>query len=229
MISEENLATVAVSLRRAGVHDGVFIGGAIVRLLLTDPLAPQARHTDDVDVVVRVTTRRAYDVIEHKMRSAGHSHALDGPICRWIVEGIKVDLMPTDEDILGFSNRWYQVLAEVADEHVLDDGTVLRVVSPPYLIATKLEAFRSRGNDDYMGSKDIEDIVLLLDGREELVAEIAAEDADLRSFISEEFRRLLGDQSFRVSLPAHMLPDEASQARVSLVLARMNEIAGMEV
>jgi hypothetical protein len=28
------------------------------------------------------------------------------PICRWIFNDIKVDVMPTDSEILGFSNKW---------------------------------------------------------------------------------------------------------------------------
>jgi hypothetical protein len=29
------------------------------------------------------------------------------PICRWIYQDIKVDVMPTDENVLGFNNQWY--------------------------------------------------------------------------------------------------------------------------
>jgi UDP-glucose 4-epimerase len=40
------------------------------------------------------------------------------------------------------------------------------VAPPAYLLATKLEAFRSRGKDDLYGSRDFEDIIALIDGRE---------------------------------------------------------------
>lgn len=81
MITQESLAIVARGLKRAGVEDGVFVGGSIVGLLLTDPLAPRARFTDDVDVVVPTATRGAYGRIEDRMRLAGHTHAPEGPIC----------------------------------------------------------------------------------------------------------------------------------------------------
>jgi hypothetical protein len=95
--------------------------------------------------------------------------------------------MPTDEEILGFSNRWYPALVKTATECVLGGDVSVKVVSAPYLIATNLEAFRSRGNDDYLGSKDIEDIVVVLDGREEVVEEIAKAPLDVRLYIIEEF------------------------------------------
>src|SRR5690606_31104682 len=110
MISDESLAVVARRLKQAGVEDSVFVGGSIVGLLLTDPLAPPARFTDDVDVVVSTPTRGTYNRIEERMRLAGHTQDQGGPICRWLVEGLKVDLMPTDDTILGFSNRWYSAL-----------------------------------------------------------------------------------------------------------------------
>lgn len=137
--------------------------------------------------------------------------------------------MPTDEEILGFSNRWYPALVKAANEHVVGGDVPVKVASAPYLIATKLEAFRSRGNDDYLDSKDIEDIVVVLDGREELAKEIAGATPEVRQYIAEEFRMLLGGEHFRASLPVHMLPDEASQARVALVVARMRDIAHFDI
>ena len=225
MISDESLAVVARRLKQAGLEDSVFVGGAVVGLLLTDPLAPPTRFTDDVDVVVSTPTRGSYNRIEERMRMAGHTQAQGGPICRWMIDDVKVDLMPTDDRILGFSNRWYSALVKSPHELVLQGDVPVKVVSAPYLVATKLEAFHDRGEGNYLGSKDIEDIVILVDGREELVGEIDGAEPKVRHFIVEEIRALLDSEGFRTSLPAHMLPDEASQARVALVLARMNDMA----
>jgi predicted nucleotidyltransferase len=51
---------------------------------------------------------------------------------------------------------------------MLPSGVSIRVVSPVYLMATKLEAFGDRGKDDCLSSRDFEDIALLVDSREEL-------------------------------------------------------------
>jgi hypothetical protein len=77
---------------------------------------------------------------------------------------MKLDVMPTDETILGFSNRWYKPAIEAAAV-VEVEGFVLRVVTTPYFIGTKLEAFRGRGRGDFYASSDLEDIVTVLDGR----------------------------------------------------------------
>ena len=41
-------------------HDVVFVGGATVGLLITDPAAPRVRPTKDVDVIVEVATYSEY-------------------------------------------------------------------------------------------------------------------------------------------------------------------------
>ncbi len=83
-------------------------------------------------------------------------------MCRWLIDRMKLDVMPTDETILGFSNRWYKLAIEAAAIVALD-GFELRVVTAPYFIGTKLEAFRGRGKGDFYASSDLEDIITVLD------------------------------------------------------------------
>lgn len=85
---------------------------------------------------------------------------------------LKVDFMPDDEAIIGFSNRWYARGIETAVRAKLEDSLVIRHLTPPLFIATKLEAYRGRGEGDLIGSRDAEDILLLVDGREALADEI---------------------------------------------------------
>jgi len=68
-------------------------------------------------------------------------------ICRWrhTSSGVLFDLMPTDPAILGFSNRWYPEAVKSATHVRLSDRIVIRVISGPAFVATKLEAFVSRG------------------------------------------------------------------------------------
>lgn len=46
----------------------------------------------------------------------------------------------------------------------LPSGKHIRMVSAPYFLITKLEAFDGRGGGDYLLSHDIEDIIAVLDG-----------------------------------------------------------------
>lgn len=221
----EAIDHVATVLRGLWAGDMVFVGGAVVGLLLTDPAAPAPRYTDDVDVVIGPVSRVAFNQLEARLRLAGHNQPAEGPICRWHIAGTNVDLMPVDAAILGFSNRWYAAMMGRAIEVTVAPGRVVRVVSPPYLLATKLEAFAYRGEGDYLFSQDIGDIVALVDGRHELVNEVHKEGRDVREFVGDGFRRLLDDARFVESVPAHLMPDAASQARVPLILERMVGVA----
>jgi hypothetical protein len=166
----------------------VFVGGAITGLLLTDPAARPPSATKDVDVIVSVTTRTEYlGSLSERMRALGFREdtSEDAPLCRWRWrDGIKLDLMPTDPTILGFSNRWFADAFIHARRCGLPSGKSIRVVTAPHFIATKLEAFLSRGGGDYMGSKDIEDLVAVLHGREEIVTDVLAASAELRAYLS---------------------------------------------
>ncbi len=85
-----------------------------------------------------------------------------------------LDVLPLDEKILGFSNRWYKPALDSALVHELGPDLRVRVVTAVYFSATKLEAFAGRGKSDYQSSHDLEDLMAVVDGRAELVEEIHA-------------------------------------------------------
>lgn len=64
----------------------------------------------------------------------------------------------------------------------LDSGAEIRVARPVALIATKLSAWKGRGNGDLLRSLDVHDILTLIDGRPELMPELrdAPPDAGYR-------------------------------------------------
>jgi hypothetical protein len=99
------------------------------------------------------------------------------------------------------------------------------VVTAVYFCATKLEAFAGRGKQDYLSSHDLEDLISVLDGRSELVHEIQHAPTDVRIYISTEFKKLLGTSSFIDALPGYLLPDPASQARLSEIMLRLEKIS----
>jgi hypothetical protein len=101
----------------------------------------------------------------------------------------------------------------------------IRVITPIYFLATKLETFRGRGNNDYSGSHDLEDVIAVIDGRPEIVDEVLAASSDVRSYIGSEVGQLLSTRAFIDTLPGFLLPDSASQARRPLVLERLTMLA----
>lgn len=91
----------------------VFVGGAVVDLLVTDPAAPRPRFTDDVDVVVEVTTQVEWYALADRLRRRGfrEDRREGAPLCRWLAGDLAVDVMPGIEKVLGFANRWYGLAA----------------------------------------------------------------------------------------------------------------------
>lgn len=118
------------------------------------------------------------------------------------------------EDILGFSNRWYPLALDTAERIVLPSGIVIRLVSAPVFLGTKLEAFSHRGQNDYLFSHDLGDVISVIDGRVELVEECRVQDESLKDYLRERFRSLMATTSFREALPGHLPGDAASQARL---------------
>jgi len=204
----------------------VFLGGAATGLLITDEAAPEVRATKDVDVIVEILSRSDYYKLEDTLRSLGFAQSMeeDAPLCRWVIGDIKVDVMPTDEKILGFSNKWYSPAIKNATEIYLEKGLRTRIVTAPYFLATKIEAFYGRGKGDYIASHDMEDIIAIIDGRIELIDEVKDSDENLKKFLSEKFQRFLKTEAFLESLPGHLPPDPVSQARLPKITSRIEKI-----
>ncbi len=133
--------------------------------------------------------------------------------------------MPTDPSILGFSNRWHVQAMREATIHRLPGGTEIQLVSAPCFIATKLEAFLGRGQGDFLGSHDLEDVITLLDGRNGLVDEIRASTRNLREFVADTLGSWLKDSNFLTSVQGNLPPDQASQARFPLLVEMLRELS----
>jgi predicted nucleotidyltransferase len=135
--------------------------------------------------------------------------------------------MPLDANILGFSNRWYRSAMEASVTKKLRTDLEFRMVTAPYFVATKLEAFQGRGGGDFLGSHDLEDVVSVVDGRETLSAEVRAAGTDLSEYVRREIAKLLANRGFIDALPGFLLPDSASQSRIGMVLERLHDLTSI--
>ncbi len=223
-----NLEILIFAINQLGelADEMVFLGGCATGLLITDPAAPPIRITRDVDAIVQVSSRAGYYQLSDKLRAKGFSEdRSDGaPVCRWVANNVVLDVMPLDSEILGFGNKWYAPAAENAEIIKLSDGKKIRMVSAPYFLLTKLEAFDGRGAGDYVLSHDMEDIIAVLDGRPEIVDEIKLSVPEIKRALSERFESLLKDRSFVEAVSGHMPTDATSQARVSIILKAISQI-----
>lgn len=199
----------------------VFVGGATVELWITDDAAPEFRPTEDIDVIVEVTTRQDYYRLEERLWQAGFSNDSEsGVICRFRQpeSGLVLDVMPTEASILGFENRWQAEAFPHAVEVSLPGGQVISAIPPPFLLATKIEAFKTRGKLDFYGSLDFGDIVMLIDGREELRREISEAPCALRDYVSEQLRELAGHPNFDPGIEGALPSSPEARDRVDLVI-----------
>lgn len=203
----------------------VFLGGCATGLLLTDVAAPPIRETRDVDAIVQAVSLGDYYRISDRLRAAGFSEDTSegAPICRWRTDDVLLDVMPTDRRILGFGGRWYEEAMKNARVAELPSGKRIRMVSAPYFLITKLDAFAGRGSD-YVVSHDMEDLIAVLDGRPEVVQEVEDADWHLSRELGSRFQGLLNDPRFLDAVSAHLPGDEANQARVPLIIRRIESL-----
>lgn len=200
----------------------VFVGGCVTGLLVSDPAAASVRPTVDVDAIVEIASYDQFRELENELSRLGFRNET-ALICRWFTGELILDIMPVDASILGFSNPWYGLAFKNAQTTEIGEHT-FRVITAPYFLATKLEAFRGRGQQDFRMSHDLEDIITIIDGRSELIDEISRSERNLKDHLSTKFRDLLASPEFRDALPGHLLPDVASQQRISIVLKRIQQI-----
>ena len=130
--------------------------------------------------------------------------------------------MPTDEKVLGFSNRWYKEGFANLIQYEIDEHATVNIFSSTYFIASKFEAFKGRGQNDGRTSQDFEDIVFLLDNRASIWEEINAANKNLKEYLKVECSTLLDNPYFEEWLSVH-LEFETAAVRVRRIISSVNE------
>ena len=174
-----------------------------------------------------VISSSQYHKFEKKLLKQGFIQSIqDDVICRWHYDDIIFDVMPTDEKILGFSNSWYKPAIQNSMQYTLPDNLRIKVVTAPYFLATKLEAFKTRGNMDFLVSHDFEDIVSIIDGRLELIDEIEQSDNKLRGYLASSFHTIQSSRSFYDALPGHFIHyGRLADNRIEFLVKKAKQIA----
>lgn len=186
---EVNRAEIeAVAIALGTLKSRCFLtGGASIPFYITDALEELPRVTLDIDVVVEISSAQEFrNEIEVKLRSQGFVNDMSegAPICRWTLGSITVDIMPTDESILGFTNSWHREGASTLMPVKVSRHCNWRILSPPYALAAKCEAFTNRGAADPGSSSDLEDIVTLVNGRPSLLEEVQSAAPNCKGYLA---------------------------------------------
>lgn len=204
----------------------VFVGGSVAELYADHPEISDIRPTTDVDCFLELHTYRDYCKLEEKLRLLGFKEdtTKGAPICRKIYQGIKVDFMPNDKKVLGFSNRWYADGVKNKKQIVLPNGTNIYILSVEYYLATKFEAMNSRGGNDIRGSHDWEDIVYIMNNCAELVDVVKQSDnASLVEYLRNQYRLLLKNSNIREIIYSS-LPYNSEEINIDAILKIMNQM-----
>jgi len=200
----------------------MFVGGSIVPLLLTDPAAPEPRPTTDVDIAVEVATYVETIQFESALRRLGFEPDTE-QIQRFNKGRLQLDVVPINDVHIQQPNPWYapgwanSIEAEVG-------SIMIRHLDGPHFVATKLVALADRGGDDVSSSHDFEDIVHIINGRQELLAEVARSSVDLKRFLSDRFGKLTHADYFEEVIESNLTKAGEPGARTHLVLERVREI-----
>ncbi|MGN6495662.1 MAG: hypothetical protein ACTHLE_26970 [Agriterribacter sp.] len=218
MSHQQNIARIRAVYHALGnlAPEVVFIGGATVSLYADRPTR-EVRPTDDVDIIVELANYGDYAVLEERLREKGFANdAASGVICRFRLDGLIVDVMPTRGEVLGFSNRWYPAGFQSAIVYDGNESLAIRIFTPVYFLASKLEAFNHRGAEDGRTSTDFEDIIFLLNNCSRVWEEMETAPKELRQYLVDEWNNLFQNDYLEEWISAHLDPQE--QSRISYIM-----------
>ena len=223
---EDAILKLDAKLSSSNLHYA-FLGGSVLSLLVTDSSAAAIRVTKDIDVMVNVRTRKDFRAAERTLEALGFRHDTreDAPICRWVCDGVTVDVLPIRQEVLGWNSRWFEE-ALAAPMTIICGGREIKVVSAPYFVALKLEAFEERGQKDFLGSTDFEDVICLFNGRESIVDEIASCDA-LRAGLAAKFSEYLESPELDDAVEGFVQTESNPENRKRCIKERFWKVAAL--
>lgn len=111
MANPNLLSSVAMAQAMGPLCDQVvFVGGCATGLLVDDTGLMDVRPTEDVDAIVEVASLAGYHALADKLLKRGFKQTMEDNTSpfRWYWTRMQLDLMPLDEKVLGFANRWYR-------------------------------------------------------------------------------------------------------------------------
>lgn len=229
--ADHNLAMIDFVAQGLGddfLSEVAFVGGCTTAMLVTDEaVLDDIRFTDDVDLVIELAGISAWEKLTERLAAKGFRITGEDDVnCRFRFHDMIVDVMPSDESVLGYANRWFVEGLASAVKFLLPSGREILIFQPVYFLATKLEAFKGRGKGDPY-HKDVEDIVILIDGRPELINEVMHAQIELLQFITDGIAGLilLGGIDYAIQSSSTV---RANPERGSVIYSRMKELSQLQ-
>ncbi|MDP2806659.1 MAG: nucleotidyl transferase AbiEii/AbiGii toxin family protein [bacterium] len=196
----------------------IFVGGSVVGLYINDPAAEDVRPTKDVDVSADIATFGELEKIRQQLVKKGFKQSHEEKVvCRFLYQGIKLDVMGTKEVGWAPSNPWFGPGFKHIEKQKIDAITI-NILPLAYFLATKFTAFHGRGGADPRFSHDFEDITYILDNKVDLVESVTRAPDDVKKYLRSEFRKILKGSSLQEAIIAnlnHLTQTERYNAIVS--------------
>ena len=183
----------------------MFLGGAILPLLVPEPLASDIRVAKDVDMMIHADTKADLWAFEDQLWDVGLKRSSTGAACKWRVEDLHVDVMTTEPDTVDFNNHWGREAVREKQQHDLGGGLVINAIRSTHYLAVKIDAFYRRGYGDHQASNDIYDILLVLRGCPNL-------EADFRHHTSPELQAHLARELTAIANAATLWRQQVTAA-----------------
>lgn len=215
-INQFLVASIAESLGELN-EEVVFVGGAVIALYATDRAAGPVRPTQDVDFFVQILSISDLELFRQKLISRGFTQSPDDTItCRFRYKGVyKIDVMGTTPVLWAPSNSWFGPGLKHL-WHTKINGQSVKLLSFPFFLATKFEAFHSRSGDPRT-SKDFEDIVYLIDNREKLIDDIKNAPEEVKQYLYRELKEMLSNPGMQEAIRAHLEPESQTERFTRIV------------
>jgi hypothetical protein len=212
------IATLQVAKALGELNEEVvYVGGAVVSLYIDDPAADDVRPTKDVDITFEILSLTDLEALRVELRKRGFTqHYEDAVICRFRLDDKKVDVMSTQEVGWAPANRWFKDGFEKSFSIPLEDMQI-RLMPFPYFLASKFEAFKSRGGTDSRMSHDFEDIVYLLNYTSNFAAQIQTSDKVVREFLIGCLQEIQEKPALQEGVMSHMYYEEQEE-RLAIIM-----------
>ncbi|MDZ7755877.1 hypothetical protein [Rhodohalobacter sp.] len=189
----ENILIEAAKTLKPLLEEIAFVGGGILPTYLPKGFDSVIRVTYDLDVVIKLAHYGKLEKLNKRLKDLGFYPDRESTvICRYTDKHILLDVMPTDSEILGFSNRWYEEGLNNKEWISLTGEIDIPRFTIDYYLATKWEAVRGRGKQDWRTSKDMEDIVTLINHN--ALNQISSKQSDVNVYLKNQFSDLLNQK-----------------------------------
>ena len=226
-MADSNLIKIEIVAKGLGdlCKEVVFVGGSVTELYADSAVAEEIRATEDVDIVVKMVSRYDFCKFEETIRKYGFVNDMSegAPICRWVYNGIKVDVLPVDRSILGFGNKWYDAGFKKRELRTLNNNIEIFIFPLMIYMATKLEAVKDRGLSDLRFSHDFEDIIYLFDNCSKIHELFDISDKEIKEYLSKEFSSLKNLTVFKEAV-LYALPYGSQNERIAEILENIVHI-----